>query len=78
MKETEVSVFSVKDIAKMNNDILVKLVYISFKIIKSEKISKFYKSALNGLLKYIHLINIDLVQSSVDALYDSYRRLRSK
>lgn len=69
MKESEAVLMTGKEIARYNNDILVKLVYIFFKIIKSQKISKFYQSALNGLLKFIHFINVDLVEAGIDCLY---------
>lgn len=40
-----------KTIASQNGQILEKLFYIYFKVIKLMRISKFYESALDGILK---------------------------
>lgn len=60
-KEEAMADLDRKTIAKHNGELLSKIFYIYFKIIKAEKLSKFYDSALEGMLKFVHLINIELI-----------------
>ena len=59
MKETEIDM-KPKEIMKHNTELLEKLYYIYFKIIRNDN-SKYLIPALKGILKYIHLINFDLI-----------------
>lgn len=64
---------------KANVDLLEKVFYIYFKVLcKNNAISKFYKDSLNGLLKHVHKINVDLIWSILDRLKDSCQKLRYK
>ncbi|KAM3135130.1 hypothetical protein pb186bvf_012776 [Paramecium bursaria] len=65
-------------IAKHNGSILAKLFYIYFKIIKSDTLSKFYNQALDGILQYVHLINVDLIQNLLLVLVNAGKQLRKK
>lgn len=60
-----------------NVQLLEKVFYIYFKVLcKNNVISKFYKDSLNGLLKHVHHINVDLIWSIVEKLKDSCVKLR--
>ena len=64
---------------KANVEILEKVFYIYFKVLcKNNAISKFYKDSLNGLLKHVHKINVDLIWSILDKLKESCVKLRNK
>lgn len=71
-----VSELTPQQIVRHNADILEKIFYIYFKVIKSEEISKFFNSAMNGILKHVHLINVDLISALVENLYICGRALR--
>ena len=65
-----------KGIVKNNSVILEKLFYIYFKVLTRNKISKFYKDGLNGLLKFVHKINVDLIWNIIENLKESCLKLR--
>jgi hypothetical protein len=48
--------------------ILQELFYIYFKILVEQIGSKFLKDALDGILTFAHLINIDLISSMIEHL----------
>ena len=66
-----------KQLVKENARIMEKLFYIYFKIITRNKISKYYRDALDGLLKYVHRINVDLIWNIIEYLKISCDKLRS-
>ncbi|CAD8176296.1 unnamed protein product [Paramecium pentaurelia] len=67
-----------KTLAKNNGEILSKMFYIYFKVLKLPRVSKYYESALNGILQYVHLINIELIQGIFECLLQSTNILRQR
>ena len=60
-----------KEIVKHNSDVLEKIYYIYFKVLTQPFPSKFYRTAMNGILKYVHLINVDMIWSLIMKLIES-------
>jgi nucleolar complex protein 3 len=65
-----------KEIVIHNTEVLEKLYYIYFKILKREETSKFLISALNGILKYVHFISFDLILSIINQLQFGCKLMR--
>lgn len=54
----------------------MKVFYIYFKILKLQKPSKFFSVAMNGILKFVHLISGDILSDLINTLGSSGELLR--
>lgn len=60
-----------KELVRHNSNILQELFYIYFKVLVERINSIFLKDCLDGILKYVHLINIELTQSLIEHIHAS-------
>jgi len=51
-----------------NSMILQELFYVYFKILVERLSSKYLKDALDGILTFAHLINVDLIRDMIEHL----------
>lgn len=65
-----------KTITQYNTQILEKLFYIYFKLIIRQPPSKFFIKALDGCLKYVHLISVNLIWDLEEKLAHCASNLR--
>jgi hypothetical protein len=62
------AIISNKEIVRNNSTILQELFYVYFKVLVERLDSKFVKDVLDGILKFAHFINIDLISAMLEHL----------
>lgn len=67
-----------KTVFKGNIALLEKAFYLYFKVLCKPVMSKYYKDALNGILKHVHHINVELIWNILDKLKESFTKLRGQ
>ncbi|KAL4456085.1 hypothetical protein ABPG74_014046 [Tetrahymena malaccensis] len=65
-----------KLLIKYNAQILEKVYYIYFKLIKRPSPTKFFTSVMDGIVKFIHMIDVNLIWDLIGCLQKSAQNMR--
>ncbi len=66
-----------KEIARHNSNILERVFYLVFKILQLKEPSKFLHHSLQAVLKFVHLINVELISNLLKLLIQAANSFRS-